>query len=117
MEPNLIFSILTFDWPTEPVIMYFTDEETDRSQTLHFTLFPNDAESIFPNLVRNGNNFLYTTFTGETEGFKPLSIDFQKENPDLIKRYYNRQLNFYFMICFLLLPITLALYKLLRHIK
>lgn len=96
MEPNLIFNILTFDWPTEPVTMYFTDQETDRSQKLHFTLFPNDAESLFPNLVRNGNDFLCTTFTGETEGFKPLSIDFEKENPDLIKRYYNRQLNFYF---------------------
>lgn len=95
-KKSLFFNILTFDWPEKPITFYVSDKDNGKSQKLHFTLFPNEAEQLFPNIVRNSTNELYTTFTGETEGFQPLSIDFQKENPDLIKRYYNRQINFYF---------------------
>lgn len=93
---SLFFNILTFDWPKAPITFYFSDQDNGKSQKLHFTLFPNEAESLFPNVVRNSTNELYTTFTGETEGFQPLLIDFKTENPDLIRRYYNRQINFYF---------------------
>ncbi len=96
MKQNLFFNILTFDWPTEPVNFYFSDTDNGKCQVLYFTLFPNEIGSLFPNLVRNSTNNLFTTFTGETEGFQPLPINFQTENEDLIKRYYNRQVNFYF---------------------
>ncbi len=98
MKQELFFNILTFDWPEELRTFYFSDTEQDRCQKLYFTLFPEEIENLFPNLHRNSNNFLYTTFCGEREGFQPLSIDFQTENPDLIKRYYNRQVNFYFRV-------------------
>jgi len=93
---SLFFNILTFDWPKESVNFYFSDQDKERSHKLHFSLFPNQIEALFPSVVRNSTNELYTTFTGETEGFQPLQIDFKTENPDLIKRYYNRQINFYF---------------------
>jgi hypothetical protein len=96
MKQNLFFNILTFDWPTEPVNFYISDTDNGKCQVLYFTLFPNEIGSPFPNLVRNSTNNLFTTFTGETEGFQPLPINFQTENEDLIKRYYNRQINFYF---------------------
>jgi hypothetical protein len=96
MEQKLFFNILTFDWPQEPVTMYFSDTESQKCQKLYFTLFPNEIEQIFPNIVRNSTNKLYTTFTGDNEGFLPLTINFQSENPDFIKRYYSRQVNYYF---------------------
>lgn len=95
-DPSLFFNILTFDWPKEPVTFYFSDADNGKCQTLYFTLFPNEIGALFPNLLPNSTNNLYTTFTGETDGFQPLAINFQTENPDLIKRYYNRQINFYF---------------------
>ena len=98
MEQNLTFNILTFDWPEEPITFYLTDQETERSQKLHFTLFPNQLNGLFPNLLRNGEQFLYTTFIGEREGFHPLSLNLKTENPDLVKRYYNRQINYYFRV-------------------
>ena len=96
MEQKLYFNILTFDWPKEPVTMYFSRTESQKCQKLYFTLFPNEIEQIFPNIVRNSTNKLYTTFTGDNEGFLPFTINFQSENPDFIKRYYNRQVNYYF---------------------
>ena len=53
---SLFFNILTFDWPKMPITFYFSDQDNGKSQKLHFTLFPNEAESLFPNVVRNSTN-------------------------------------------------------------
>lgn len=96
MDQNLFFNILTFDWPAEPVNFYFSDTDNGRCNKLYFSLFPKEIESLFPQLRPNSTNNLYTTFTGVSEGFLPLYINFQTENPDLIKRFYDRQINYYF---------------------
>jgi hypothetical protein len=75
MKNSLFFNILTFDWPKESVTFYFSEQDKERSHKLHFSLFPNQIESLFPSVVRNSINELYTTFTGEIEGFQPLQID------------------------------------------
>ncbi|WP_192347895.1 hypothetical protein [Algoriphagus sp. Y33] len=93
MEQELFFNVLTFDWPKEPVTLYFSNQSNDRCQELYFRLFPNEAESLFPGLVRNSTNTLYTTFGYPAEGFQPLSIDLKNENQDFVKRYYNHQIN------------------------
>lgn len=96
MEQKLFFNILTFDWPKEPVTMYFSDTGYHRCHELYFTLFPNEIEQIFPNLARNSTNKLYTTFGYPAEDFIPLASDLQKENPDLVKRFYDDTINYYF---------------------
>lgn len=96
MDQDLFFNVLTFDWPKEPVTLYFSNESNDRCQELYFSLFPNEAESLFPGVVRNSTNTLYTTFGYPAEGFQPLSIDLKNENQDFVKRYYNHQINYYF---------------------
>ena len=96
MDQDLFFNVLTFDWPKEPVTLYFSNESNDRCQDLYFSLFPNEAESLFPGLVRNSTNTLHTTFGYPAEGFQPLSIDLKNENQDFVKRYYNHQINYYF---------------------
>lgn len=93
---NLYFNILTFEFPSENQTFYFTKDETEKGHKIHKTLFPNDIDSVFPGVSNNGTDFIYTTFTGEKEGFKPIEINFSEENEDLIKRYYNRQINYYF---------------------
>jgi hypothetical protein len=95
-EQNLHFNILTFDFPSENLTFYFSAMDIDKSHKIHRTLFPKNIESLFSGILSNGTDFIYTTFTGEKEGFKPLDIDLNNENPDLVKRYYNRQINFYF---------------------
>ena len=95
--PNLIFNILTFDWPETNQTFYFSEEENCNYPRLHKTLFPKNIETIFPSIKNNTEkNFISTSYSGEIEGFIPISIDFKSENPDLIKRFYNRQINFYF---------------------
>lgn len=94
--PNLIFNILTFDWPEKNPVLYFRKTQDGHCQTIHKSIFPNNIESIFPGIRSDGTKVIYTTFTGEREGFTPLSIDFKKENPNFIKRYYDRKINYYF---------------------
>jgi hypothetical protein len=93
---NLYFNILTFEFPSENQTFYFALDDIGKSHKIHKTLFPKQIDSVFPGVSNNGTDFIYTTFTGEKEGFKPIEINFSEENEDLIKRYYNRQINFYF---------------------
>ncbi len=95
-KQNLFFNILTFEFPSENQTFYFALDDIGKSHKIHKTLFPNEIDSVFPAISNNGTDFIYTTFTGEKEGFKPIEINFSEENEDLIKRYYNRQINFYF---------------------
>ncbi|PKP12071.1 MAG: hypothetical protein CVU09_00820 [Bacteroidetes bacterium HGW-Bacteroidetes-4] len=95
-EQNLFFNILTFDFPSENQTFYFSKEDIGRSHKIHKSIFPNEIDSLFPGISNNCTDFIYTTFSGEQEGFVPLTIDFKTDNQDFIKRFYNRQINFYF---------------------
>ena len=96
-EQNLFFNILTFDWPKQPVTFYFHEEEQDKFPRIHRSLFPKQIADIFPQVVTNpAKEFISCAFTGEAEGFTPLNIDFKTDNPDLIKRFYNKQIGYYF---------------------
>lgn len=94
--PNLTFNVLTFDFPDEDQPMYFSKKDNGKCHTIHKSIFPVNIESVFPGILRDGTENIFTTFTFETEGFKPLTIDFKSENPDFIKRHYNRKINYYF---------------------
>ena len=96
MNQNLFFNVLTFDWPDKPVTLYYSDTDNGKCQELYFTLFPKEAETLFPKIVRNSTNKIYTTFSYPAEGFKPLTVSLNSENPDLVKRYFNKQINYYF---------------------
>lgn len=109
-EPNekLFLNTLKFEFPAEPVTFYFSD--IDKADA-HFTylksstLFPIGIDSIFPELKQNDN--LYTSFTREVEGAKPLKIDFNDEgNYYLVKRFYNDRIQHYFAINNLLADVT-----------
>jgi len=95
-KENLFFNLLTFDYPTDKQTFYFSKEKIEKCQTIYKTLFPKEIDSIFPGISNNDTDCIYTTFTGEQEGFLALDIQLDKDNPDLIKRYFNRQINFYF---------------------
>lgn len=97
MSDKLFFNILTFDYPNEPIEFYFSQDDNGRASRLHKTLYPKNINSIFPNITSNTDiDFIYTTFVGEAEGFTKLPIDFKTENKDLLKRFYNGQINYYF---------------------
>lgn len=95
-QQNLFFNILTFDWPTAKANFYFSLEENGHCQKIHKSIFPNNIKSIFPGITPNGTACIYTTFTGERAGFKSLEIDIPTENHAFIKRFYDRQINYYF---------------------
>lgn len=96
MNQQLFFNILTFDWPKELVTFHFYDEKVPGSIKLHNSLWPKDMETIFPDRKLDKEKVIYTTFTREKEGAKALPINFKQDNPDLIKRYYNREIFHYF---------------------
>lgn len=93
---NLFFNILTFDFPKRAQIFYFRKEETSYCKKLYKSSFPDEIESIFPTINTDGTEFIYTTYDCQEEGFTPLEIDFRKDNPDLVKGYYNSHLYHYF---------------------
>ena len=95
---SLFFNILTFDWPTAKANFYFALEEIAHCQKIHKSIFPHNIESIFPGITTNGTECVYTTFTGEIEGFQSMEIDIPNENPAFVKRYYDRQINYYFRV-------------------
>ncbi len=91
---NLIFNTLTIEWPKEAQTCYFTLEE--EGTRIFKSQFPQNIESIFPGVNSDGTEFIYTSFKTQREGFKSLSIDFQSENQDFLKRVYNDTINYYF---------------------
>ncbi|MDD4190935.1 MAG: Piwi domain-containing protein [Mangrovibacterium sp.] len=95
-DSNLIFNLLTFDFSFGDRTMYFSKKDIGRCQVIHRSIFPEKIDSLFPGIKTNGTEKIYTTFTCPYEEFKPLSIRFETENSDFIKRYYNRQINHYF---------------------
>jgi len=96
MEESLFLNTLTFEFPKEPKIFYFSKEDrTDISLTkLSHQLFPVNIKGIFSEL--KNTDTIYTSFGRPCEGFTPLEINFHTENFALIKRYYNREIKNYF---------------------
>ena len=86
MNDTLYFNILTFSWPREPVTFNFSLIEDGHCQKIHKSIFPNQITSIFPDVLTSNTEFIYTIFTGEREGFTPLTINLQTDNPDFVKR-------------------------------
>lgn len=96
MEESLFLNTLAFDFPTESKTFYFsqTDREDLTLTKLSHQLFPNSIKDIFPGIT-NGDS-LYTSFDRELEGFSPLEFNFAAENFALVKRYFNREIKYYF---------------------
>ncbi len=96
MEESLFLNTLSFEFPKEPKIFYFslTDKEDISLTKLSHQLFPAKIKDIFPDITNSDT--LYTSFGKPVEGFKPLEINFLSENFALIKRYYNREIKNYF---------------------
>lgn len=93
---NYLFNIVTFDFPEGDQVFYFSKEEKGMCHRLYWSQFPNDIENIFPGIKSDGTEFIYTTYDFEKDGFFPLAVDLRTENPDLIKKYYNRKVFHYF---------------------
>jgi hypothetical protein len=96
IEENLFLNTLAFEFPKEPVIFYFSlEDRTDFALTkLNHALFPQNIKDIFSNTT-NGDT-LYTSFTRKLDGFLPLEINFAADNFALVKRFYNREIKYYF---------------------
>lgn len=93
---NLYFNILTFDFPQKEQTFYFSKEDIEFCKPIHKSLFPREIETIFPGVTTDGTDFIYSTFDYAKEGFTSLSIDFNSENQDLLRKFYNRKINHYF---------------------
>src|SRR4051794_23289695 len=96
IKQNLYFNLLTFGYPEEKLVFYFSAYMIGRCFRIHKTLFPNNIDFIYPDIYDNETEFIYTTFAYPNEGFKQLQIDLKTENEDFVKRYYNEQIYRYF---------------------
>lgn len=61
-EQNLYFNILTFDFPSEKQLIYFSKEDIAKSQKIHKSIFPKEKDSLFPGISSNCTDFAFTTF-------------------------------------------------------
>lgn len=93
---NLKLNVLTFAWPGQPTVFYFSDSPTVKCKKLHYTQYPNNIETLFPGITADKERSLYTSFDFKTDIGKPLSPDFKHSNRELLKKYYNIRINNYF---------------------
>lgn len=96
-QEDLRLNSLLFSFPSEPVTFWFSREDRDgvALTPLTHTLFPSNIDTIFPGLQNDAK--IYTSFTRQLNGFTALPIDFNDlKNFALVKRYYNREIRFYF---------------------
>ena len=70
----VILKVHYFPWKHGIVLLVLLEE----------TLCSN-IETIFPNIKNDGTDFIYTTLTGNVEGFTPLTINLSTENKDFAK--------------------------------
>lgn len=96
MNQNLHFNILTLDWPEQPITFYFSQYSKPRTVKLHRSIFPNNIYKIFPQLRSNDTDFIYSSFDKFHPDSTPLDIDLKLENPNFIKRFYNKKIYDYF---------------------
>lgn len=91
MSSNLTYNILTFDIPSNSQTFYFSEKEIEGSQRIHQFLFPDEVKAVFDKVKPNeeGEIYLYTTFTNQSESSKALDIDLKKTSKAFIKRYCN----------------------------
>ncbi|KAA6300472.1 MAG: hypothetical protein EZS26_003383 [Candidatus Ordinivivax streblomastigis] len=96
MAESLFLNTLAFAFPEEAKTFYFslTDRPDCNLTKLNHVLFPNNIREIFPTIT-NGDT-LYTSFCKPIKDFLPLEIDFATEKFALVKRYYTREIKYYF---------------------
>lgn len=96
MEHNLYFNIVPFRWSSKPKTMYFhPNADLYEGFKLHKTLFPKEIKSVLKNITSE-TEYIACSYGYPKEDFVALEIDFQNDNQDLIKRYYIRQIAYYF---------------------
>lgn len=104
VKENLLLNSLSFDYPKEPVIFYFSQNDDEKHQSTIIKSY-----SLIPKEVRTHKKFLdfssgtgsipklYTTFDLHCDNFDAIPIDFNDpDNEYLIKRYYHHRLERYF---------------------
>lgn len=104
MAEELYLNTLTFEYPKEPVTLYFSDKgDAQHKSTIlkSLSLIPKEIKNMpeFANLLSKDCKELriYTSFDKPKKNFKGIKIDFCiKENQNLVKRYYNYKLQRYF---------------------
>lgn len=103
MNEKLFLNTLTFEYPKEPVKLFFSakdDAERKSTRLKSPVLIPKEVKEsqLFSNLfAENGSPTIYTSFSSPTEGFEVIALDFNEpENEYFVKRYYNRLLEKYF---------------------
>lgn len=100
-KEDLFLNTLTFDYPKNPVQLYFSPNDETTFQHLCLkssTLFPAEICDNEKNKKLIGNqdglDVLFCSWEYPAEGFTPIEIDFSNpKNRYFVKRYYNRQLS------------------------
>lgn len=100
-KEKLFFNTLTFDYPSKPVRLYFSDKDDaeHKSSVLKSpVVIPKEVKSAtkYADLF-TGNKAVYAFFDKAMDGFEPIDINFQDaDNENFVKRYYNYKLKRYF---------------------
>ena len=95
---KLFLNALPFTYPAEPVTFYFSDHDVEEIPLVPLKsdqLITDEIIGLFPGL--KPGQTIYTSFTRNVAGFKPLAIDFNDPvNYYLVKRYYNKEIRMFF---------------------
>lgn len=95
-KQNLFFNALTFDFQNESKTFYFSDEPFEGAHQIHKSLLPFNFNKVFQTFNSDTSEFAYTSFEKENENAKPITIEFENDNYNLIKRYYNQLIHEHF---------------------
>jgi hypothetical protein len=94
MNHQLVFNVLSFELPKSPRKFYFSKEKKTNSFKIHKSLFPDELLTYLPDV----EDFCYTSFGKKIDDSVAIDIDLKTDNQDLIKRYYNALIHYYFTV-------------------
>lgn len=96
MSDNLYFNILSFDWPLNNPIFYFTVKETQGSHPIHKYKWSSNILNAFPELNSSNIDTIYTTFSKKTDNGVPIEISMYKKELSIYKQFLKHQIRSYF---------------------
>lgn len=97
MQEHLKFNILSFNWPAQSPTFFFSLQESEGSHLVHRSKFSPQILETFPDLDPKVTEFIYTTFTEETEGSIGLQMEMYDEELRIYKQYLKNRIKHYFI--------------------
>ena len=97
MQAHLKFNILSFNWPEQKPVFYFTLKDIEGSHRVDRSKFSTQILEAFQGLDPKVTEYIYTTFTAVTEDSIGLQMEMYDKELRIYKQYLKRNIKDFFL--------------------